>query len=259
MAWLRVDDGFTEHRKVVSLRRADRWTWLELLTYCARQGNGGHVPEGITDVLRWVTPKFLAQCADLGLLDVDGDGYHVHDWTIYNPKDPTGAVRQSRHRNAKRNAEVTDDVTDCSVTEVTPPAQARARGPSPTPGSTYVEPLEIANRNETWDALTGLFGEAATETAKSLRGKIVRSLKGAGATPEQIARSRELWRRKMPPETTFTETALEKHWGFLFSEPRREVCEECGTGGGHHAAGCSRIVTDADISNVLREIHVHDR
>ena len=91
MAWLRLDDGFTEHTKVLALRRADRWTWLEVMTYCARQRNGGIFSEGICDVLRWVTPAFLKRCVEAGLLElvagsqsVPGNHYAVHDWAIYN-------------------------------------------------------------------------------------------------------------------------------------------------------------------------------
>lgn len=141
MPWLRIDDGFTEHRKIVALKRSERWTWMELLTYCARQGNGGHVPEGVCDILRWVTPAFLSKCADVGLLDVVDGRYEVHDWRVYNPKDPTNAARQERYRQRHSNddvtaevtVDVTEKVTDENVTTVTPPAQARARVPSPTP------------------------------------------------------------------------------------------------------------------------------
>lgn len=84
MAWLRVDDGMPEHRKVLALPRKDRWTWLELLAYVARQNNGGHVPEGVCDVLKYVTPAFLKACEQHGLLDRDDTGLAVHDWAIYN-------------------------------------------------------------------------------------------------------------------------------------------------------------------------------
>ena len=86
MPWLRLDDTFAEHRKIVALKRADRWTWVELLTYCARQTNGGRIPHGITDVLRWVTPAFLDQCTAIGLIDKQPDGtLTIHDWDDYNP------------------------------------------------------------------------------------------------------------------------------------------------------------------------------
>src|SRR5262245_1544434 len=154
MAWLRVDDGFTEHRKLVSLPRRDRWTWMELLTYCARQMNDGHVPNGIEDVLKHVTKVFIARCLEVGLLDEEDGGYYIHDWHVYNPRDPTNSVRQQRYRNAKRNADsnadVTANVTDENVTNVTPRAQARARVPSrpvPNPSLTPSE-LQDAGRNE---------------------------------------------------------------------------------------------------------------
>lgn len=142
MAWLRLDDGFTEHRKVVALKRADRWTWLELLTYCARQSNGGHVPQGVCDVLRWVTPKFLTRCAELGLLDVMEDGYRVHDWNVYNPKDATAAERMQRHRarNANRNDGVTPTVTE-PVTQASRDRDSRvAARARPVPSPEEQEP-----------------------------------------------------------------------------------------------------------------------
>lgn len=110
MSWLRIDDGFTEHHKIVALKRGDRWTWVELLTYCARQNDGGRVPNGISDVLRWITPTFLARCLQLGLLEVDDGGYRVHDWDDYNtPRITTtevvGRVREvlARHPHASGN------------------------------------------------------------------------------------------------------------------------------------------------------------
>lgn len=145
MAWLRVDDSFTEHRKIVALKRSDRWTWLELLTYVARQNNGGHIPAGICDVLRWVTPAFLDRCVELGLIDRTLTGLDVHDWDVYNPKDTTHAERQRRYRERQRDADrdVTGDVTrdgqrdDLRDGESDAPrAGTRARPvPSPTPTS----------------------------------------------------------------------------------------------------------------------------
>lgn len=130
MAWLRVDDGFPEHAKLLALKRGQRWTWLEVLAYCARQSNGGYVPAGISETMKWVTPAFLARCLEVGLLDEGEDGYTVHDWEVYNPKDPSGAQRQLRYRNRHRNDEVTGTVTETPLRKVTPPARAGARGPS---------------------------------------------------------------------------------------------------------------------------------
>lgn len=139
MPWLRIDDGYAEHRKLLQLKRTDRWTWTEILCWCARQADNGHVPAALGEILRHATPTFLHNCATIGLLDPTETGdYTVHDWHIYNPKDPTNAARQQRYRNAKRNGEITETVTDKNVTHVTPratrvPVPTRPLTPSPAP------------------------------------------------------------------------------------------------------------------------------
>ena len=145
MAWLRVDDGFPEHAKILALRRSDRWTWVEVLAYCARQNNGGVVPTGLADIVKHATPAFLHKCADAGLLDDTEHGYVVHDWAEYNPRDPTNAVRQQRYRrNAKSNGEVTEETVTATVTTVTPP---RARVPSRPQPLTNKEPSLPSNES----------------------------------------------------------------------------------------------------------------
>lgn len=85
MAWLRIDDGFADHPKIVQLGKPEqRWTWLEVLTYCARQRTAGKVPAGINDVIRRATPAFLKRCVAVGLLDEKDGALSVHDWDIYN-------------------------------------------------------------------------------------------------------------------------------------------------------------------------------
>jgi hypothetical protein len=84
MAWLRIDDGFPEHRKVLALKRTERWTWVELMCYCARQNDMGRVPHGVGDIVRGATRAFIRKCVDVGLIDETDEGLVVHDWLIYN-------------------------------------------------------------------------------------------------------------------------------------------------------------------------------
>lgn len=83
MSWLKLDDDFVHHEKILALPRADRWTWLEILSYCARNRKG-RVPVRIKEVVPTATRAFLDKCITIGLLDQNGDGYYVHDWLIYN-------------------------------------------------------------------------------------------------------------------------------------------------------------------------------
>lgn len=97
-------------------------------------------------------------------------------------------------------------------------------------------------RDEVWDALTELFGEPSTHGAKSLRGKMVKSFKEAGATAQEIKARSIRYGRVMPPGTLLTETALEKHWPLLASPTiKTPPCEECGVGGGLHQADCPKV------------------
>lgn len=114
MAWLRLDDGFTDHRKVVALKTDQRrWTWLRILIYTARY-RSPEVPAGIRDVIAEATPKFLSELVDIGLLDKGANNsLTVHDWHDYQPKDPTKAERQARWR--AKNAESVDGDVDGAV------------------------------------------------------------------------------------------------------------------------------------------------
>lgn len=86
MGWLRLDDGFADHRKLVALKTDQRrWTWLRLLIYTARYRTP-IIPGDIGDVVAGATPKFLGDCRKIGLLDDAEDGdYLVHDWYDYQP------------------------------------------------------------------------------------------------------------------------------------------------------------------------------
>lgn len=140
---------------MLKLRRPDRWTWLEVLLYCARQRNAT-VTEGVTDVIRNATPAFLNRCFEVELLDLKDDGsgdYIVHDWEQYNPKDPTAADRMKRlrqrqkedhDRNEPRNGERNENR---NVT--VPRAQARARVPSPTPSPKGLDVKAVSSRTPT--------------------------------------------------------------------------------------------------------------
>ncbi len=78
----------------------------------------------------------------------------------------------------------------------------------------------IAPRDEVWDALADLFGEPTTETNRTLRGKLTRSLKNADATGTDIRTRYNAWPFHFE-NTTITETALEKHWDRLGRPPAR--------------------------------------
>jgi DNA-binding MarR family transcriptional regulator len=70
-----------------------------------------------------------------------------------------------------------------------------------------------------WDVLTEGFGPATTKDAQSRRGKAVKALVEAGATPEDVIARGKRWRRHFPG-ATLTQEALVKWWDTL---PRKEL------------------------------------
>lgn len=108
VVWVKIDDGFPEHRKTV--RAGDRASFLfvSALCYCARNSRDGFVPEGVVSQL---TPapnakKLAATLVDVGLFEVTDDGFQIHDYAEYQPTTTsTERVRQWRekHRNGTPN------------------------------------------------------------------------------------------------------------------------------------------------------------
>lgn len=106
MSWLRIDDGFTNHPKVLALgTKARRWTWMEILTYTCRY-QSPKVPARIADVVSDATPRYVELCVEIGLIDLDKNGeMTVHDWHIYNASTVEERVRAylKHHPNSTAN------------------------------------------------------------------------------------------------------------------------------------------------------------
>lgn len=104
MSWLRVDDGYDTHPKMLELTEQQRWRWTRVLLHCARHRTEGHVK---TSVLRELgLGRTIADLLRLGLLHENGDtGYTVHDWRIYNADTIGGKVAAylAEHPDAPAN------------------------------------------------------------------------------------------------------------------------------------------------------------
>jgi len=86
VSWLRLDDSIDGHPKFAGWTDAQKWKWIELMCWSARQRTNGwlghlgtpaHVPTRRT---REVVDKAIS----CGLIDVIGDELWIHDWALYN-------------------------------------------------------------------------------------------------------------------------------------------------------------------------------
>lgn len=109
MSWLRLDDGYDTHPKMLELTEVERWRWTRLLLYCARHRTEGRVRRSVLSDVNLT--RSLQKLVRLHLLAPDEDEgvYVVTSWEEFNPRDPTAAERMRRHR---RNGTVTEGVTE---------------------------------------------------------------------------------------------------------------------------------------------------
>jgi len=131
MAWVKLDDHFPDHPKIVSAGPLGAWLYVAGLCYCNRLLTNGFIPISQVDRLsphredqdlRDSPLKLAARLCGLGLWG-EGErkgvpGYFVHDFLKYQPSKKQvmterakTAIRQGRFRNGHRNG-VTNGVTN---------------------------------------------------------------------------------------------------------------------------------------------------
>lgn len=97
MSWLKVDDQFTDHPKVLALGK-DRFAgiglWVIGSCYAARFLTDGYIP---ATALPSGTRRLAHRLVDVGLWDHAPDGYRIHDYLDYQPNRVDAlAVKQAR-------------------------------------------------------------------------------------------------------------------------------------------------------------------
>src|SRR5262245_51136165 len=131
MAWVRLDDGFTDHPKVIRAGEDAGWLFVAGLCYSGKHLTDGFIPEGKVDTLtRKRQPGKLAdKLIEVGLWErVDG-GYQVHDYLQWNPRGEVVKKKQEETRQrvaAWREKKKQERETSNNVTP--PPSNADGNG-----------------------------------------------------------------------------------------------------------------------------------
>ena len=165
MSWVRIDDQFFAHPKVVGLSKDAKLLYLASITYSSQQLTDGRVPAGAVRVI-----AAFAGVDDLGaipeLLDADlweriPDGYAIHDYLDYQPAAET--VRHERASARERMAVL---------------RAARREGPAPNGtdhpsnnGSAHVRP-NSARSSESVRSLTYTSPYTSSGTSGSTSGAV---------------------------------------------------------------------------------------
>ena len=109
MSWIKLDDQWMDHPKIIKVGRDARDVWLASITWCAKHLTDGYFPVELLPSLATmagIDQANVKQIAEV-LLDVclwefvDGR-YLIHDYLEYNPtKEQTAANRMARSEAGK--------------------------------------------------------------------------------------------------------------------------------------------------------------
>ena len=171
MAWFKVDDKLTAHRKFLRLgriygiegRALAMGLWVQAGTWSALNETNGFIPEDITEEFIDVTPASAvtdpdaldvreALC-DVGFWSRTDDGYQFEGWAEYQPtkegadeQRAKDAERKRRSRARKKGVTPASAVTDPDASAVTsrpsPPSRPDPSRPDPSSSSSAEPPRE---------------------------------------------------------------------------------------------------------------------
>lgn len=108
MAWVKMDDQFFRHPKVLAAGRDARDLYLVGLCYCAQGLTDGFIPSQAVRVLAAEAeidtgPASAARLVDVGLWEPTDGGYAIHDYHEYQPsKERVLATREARAEAGSR-------------------------------------------------------------------------------------------------------------------------------------------------------------
>lgn len=236
MTWLRIDDSFATHPKIIGLSTRAFRVHVEALVYCARHLTDGIVPKAAQKCTKSVREEL--QNAGLWAVDEVGNVI-IHDFLEWNPS--AASIRAKRERDSERKSK-----RNPRGIQAEPPKRSARnllgiRGSLPDPKETSNDVSARGRpKDPIWDALAELFGTVASGTsAHGKRNRAVKDLKLSGATAESV-KSAHVRYMKHWPSITPTDTGLAKHYPQLMNgtAQAQPPCPKCGTGGGMHTADC---------------------
>jgi len=165
MTWVKLDDQFFAHPKVIDLSKDAKLLYLAALNHCAAQLTDGALSSGavravaaLVDVQRSVAEELV----NAGLWETTDTGYAVHDYLTYNrtaeqvkADRAANTERQSRYRDrhASESNAVTNTIIKEGVTPLVQPSTHASLDPSPVP-TPEVEPVPKPSRKTTRAART---------------------------------------------------------------------------------------------------------
>lgn len=144
MAWVRLEDSFPEHPKILGLSVAAKWLIIEGLSWCNRNLTDGFIAAEAAPRLG-ATKKLAGELVSAGVWETCPGGWMVHDYAQYQPSRErvladreAGRLRKAKHDAKKKRAtHPPGNDTGNAVTDTVSNAHP-VPGPVPTPSSSSV-------------------------------------------------------------------------------------------------------------------------
>lgn len=136
MSWVKIDDQFSEHPKVIQAGPLASWLYVRSLCYTAKYLTDGFIPQSAAEHLAMfagTSPELLEKLVECSLWERVNGGYKIHDYLDYNP---TGAqVKAERAAAAERMRQKRDGKSAFARTspELRPNFSGSSASPSPSP------------------------------------------------------------------------------------------------------------------------------
>ncbi|MDR1790468.1 MAG: hypothetical protein LBR20_02210 [Propionibacteriaceae bacterium] len=103
MAWLKTDDDWCFHPKVIPLSLSARGVWFSCATYCAKKASDYiTLPEIRIACGGTVSKRLIQELVDAGLWEARTAGFSFHDWYDYQPSKDQQEQRRERDRRRKQ-------------------------------------------------------------------------------------------------------------------------------------------------------------
>lgn len=171
MSWIKLDDQWMDHPKIIRAGRDARDMWLASITWCAKQLTDGFIPLNLLPVLAVAAGINVANCQDFAttlievrLWDATDGGYLVHDYLDYNPsKEEVLATREARKEAGKAGGLA--KASKMLANKLAKTQQNSAPSPSPSPSiETHIHDEILAHL----DAMVGcpVGGQSDVEIAE---------------------------------------------------------------------------------------------
>jgi len=251
MVWVRLDDQFPDHPKILAAGPVASWLYVCGLAYSARLLSDGFVPTAQIRKLADVPnpAKLVDTLVRVGLWEAVDGGYMIHDFLEYNPPSEKiraereaakERMRKGRSENVRPNNEGTVNAETTNSAECSPEQGANFGQSSPVPNpipipypegegsslrsspSSEDEPASKKKArppDELWDAAVAIIGyEPRTDNERGKLNASLKQLREVEATPAELGERAERYRR-IHPDWTFSINAVASHWDGLAVEP----------------------------------------